>query len=81
MNRLAIRGWNDPGVIVPLPTRGNGNREGWFERASDECLMRRSDTILTASYVNDAVLHERFLSKILYRDSIEIEVVYLSVRA
>lgn len=46
---------NDPGVIVPRPTRGNGNREGRFERASDQCLMRRSDTILTASCVNDAL--------------------------
>ena len=44
---------NDPAVIAPRPTRGNGNRGG--DGASDECLMRRSDTILTASYVDDAM--------------------------
>lgn len=53
VNRLAIRGWR---TIRPLSRHGQHvEMVIGGDGASDECLMRRSDTILTASYVDDAM--------------------------
>lgn len=75
MNRLAIRGWR---TIRPLSRHGQHvEMVIGGDGASDECLMRRSDTILTASYVDDAMFCTDDSYPRFCRIEIRIEVVHL----